>query len=432
MLAARAGAARASPRRSGRSPTRRSSSAANGKAISTGGAPNLAFSVDPTATSASTRSTLTAGALARTARTRSRSTQHIAKQEALQGRRHDRHRGPRPGEQYRIAGIVEVRRRLVDRRRDARRLRHPDRAEAVPQGGQARRGPRRREAGRLGESCVARDQAGPAGERPGPDAARSRSRKTRRTLRRSSTSSRTSCWRSPASRSSSAAFVIANTLSITIAQRMREFATLRTLGATRRQVLGSVRRRGARDRHPRLARRASSSGSASRRALECALRRASGVDLPKSGTVFATRTVIVSLVVGDPGHVDRQPAAGAARDARAADRRRARGRGPAARRASRASGRRSRDRGVVARHRARARLGALRPRPLDGATLLALGVGVARCVFIGVAIYASTARAAAGPAARLARHGDRRRRRASSRATTRCGTRSARRRPRPR
>ena len=36
------------------------------------------------------------------------------------------------------------------------------------------------------------------------------------------------------------AFVIANTLGITIAQRMREFATLRTLGASRRQVLWSV------------------------------------------------------------------------------------------------------------------------------------------------------------------------------------------------
>ena len=33
------------------------------------------------------------------------------------------------------------------------------------------------------------------------------------------------------------AFVIANSLSITIAQRTREFATLRTLGASRRQVL---------------------------------------------------------------------------------------------------------------------------------------------------------------------------------------------------
>ena len=35
-------------------------------------------------------------------------------------------------------------------------------------------------------------------------------------------------------------FVIANTLSITIAQRVREFATLRTLGATRRQILRAV------------------------------------------------------------------------------------------------------------------------------------------------------------------------------------------------
>src|SRR5262249_42722589 len=35
-------------------------------------------------------------------------------------------------------------------------------------------------------------------------------------------------------------FVIANTLSITIAQRMREFATLRTIGASRRQILWSV------------------------------------------------------------------------------------------------------------------------------------------------------------------------------------------------
>ena len=35
-------------------------------------------------------------------------------------------------------------------------------------------------------------------------------------------------------------FVIFNTLSVTVAQRTREFATLRTLGASRKQVLGSV------------------------------------------------------------------------------------------------------------------------------------------------------------------------------------------------
>ena len=36
------------------------------------------------------------------------------------------------------------------------------------------------------------------------------------------------------------AFVILNTLSITVAQRSREFATLRTLGASRKQVMRSV------------------------------------------------------------------------------------------------------------------------------------------------------------------------------------------------
>ena len=36
------------------------------------------------------------------------------------------------------------------------------------------------------------------------------------------------------------AFVIFNTLSITVAQRTREFATLRTLGGSRKQVMRSV------------------------------------------------------------------------------------------------------------------------------------------------------------------------------------------------
>jgi putative ABC transport system permease protein len=41
------------------------------------------------------------------------------------------------------------------------------------------------------------------------------------------------------------AFVIANTLTITVAQRTREFATLRSLGATRKQVLTAVIAEGA-------------------------------------------------------------------------------------------------------------------------------------------------------------------------------------------
>ena len=52
------------------------------------------------------------------------------------------------------------------------------------------------------------------------------------------------------------AFVIFNTLSITVAQRTREFATLRTLGASRRQVLRSVRIEGLVDRPGRVGDRA--------------------------------------------------------------------------------------------------------------------------------------------------------------------------------
>ena len=48
------------------------------------------------------------------------------------------------------------------------------------------------------------------------------------------------------------AFVIFNTLSITVAQRTREFATLRTLGASRKQVMRSVDRRGPRHRAARV------------------------------------------------------------------------------------------------------------------------------------------------------------------------------------
>ena len=42
------------------------------------------------------------------------------------------------------------------------------------------------------------------------------------------------------------AFTIFNTMSITVAQRSREFATLRTIGAARRQVLRLGPRRGHR------------------------------------------------------------------------------------------------------------------------------------------------------------------------------------------
>ena len=91
-------------------------------------------------------------------------------------------------------------------------------------------------------------------------------------------------------------FVIANTLSITIAQRTRELATLRTLGATRRQVLVSVMVEAF-----VIGLLASVTGLfvglGLARGLN-ALLVAFGIDLPQASTVFATRTIVISLVVG--------------------------------------------------------------------------------------------------------------------------------------
>jgi putative ABC transport system permease protein len=91
-------------------------------------------------------------------------------------------------------------------------------------------------------------------------------------------------------------FVIANTLSITVAQRMRELATLRTLGASRRQVLGSVVLESV-----IVGVIASVVGLFLGLALALGLRallEAVGIELPSGGIVFAWRTIIVSLVVG--------------------------------------------------------------------------------------------------------------------------------------
>ena len=91
-------------------------------------------------------------------------------------------------------------------------------------------------------------------------------------------------------------FVIANTLSITIAQRVREFATLRTIGASRRQVLWSVVLEAL-----LIGALASISGLFLGLGLAKGLNSlfvSLGIDLPKSATVFAARTVVVSLVIG--------------------------------------------------------------------------------------------------------------------------------------
>lgn len=92
------------------------------------------------------------------------------------------------------------------------------------------------------------------------------------------------------------AFVIFNTLSITVAQRTRELATLRLIGASRRQirrsvvaegaiigVIGSVVGLGA--------------GIGLAKGLN-ALFSAAGLDLPTAGTVIQGRTIFWSLAVG--------------------------------------------------------------------------------------------------------------------------------------
>jgi putative ABC transport system permease protein len=91
-------------------------------------------------------------------------------------------------------------------------------------------------------------------------------------------------------------FVIANTLTITIAQRVREFATLRTIGASRRQLLTSVLVEAL-----VIGTVASVAGLLLGLALAellNALFVGVGIDLPRSGTIVATRTVLVSLAVG--------------------------------------------------------------------------------------------------------------------------------------
>jgi putative ABC transport system permease protein len=92
------------------------------------------------------------------------------------------------------------------------------------------------------------------------------------------------------------AFVIFNTFSITVAQRTREFATLRTLGASRRQVLRSVLLESL-----LIGFGASLIGLALGVGLAKGLSAAMsafGLALPQTSLVFGLRTVLVSLSVG--------------------------------------------------------------------------------------------------------------------------------------
>ncbi|MGZ8783211.1 MAG: ABC transporter permease, partial [Gaiellaceae bacterium] len=92
------------------------------------------------------------------------------------------------------------------------------------------------------------------------------------------------------------AFVIFNTLSITVAQRTKELATLRTLGASRRQVLRSVVLEGT-----VLGIAASAVGLGLGVLLAkglTALFRAVDLEMPQAATVFQARTAVVAMLTG--------------------------------------------------------------------------------------------------------------------------------------
>jgi putative ABC transport system permease protein len=91
-------------------------------------------------------------------------------------------------------------------------------------------------------------------------------------------------------------FVIANSLSITIAQRTREFATVRTIGGSRRQILGSIVIEAL-----VVGILASLVGLVLGLALAeglFSLFGAVGFTLPNEGLIFEPRTAVIALLVG--------------------------------------------------------------------------------------------------------------------------------------
>ena len=120
------------------------------------------------------------------------------------------------------------------------------------------------------------------------------------------------------------AFVIFNTLSITVAQRTREFATLRTLGASRKQVMRSVVLEGL-----VIGLLASVIGLVLGLGIAkgmIALFTALGVELPEAATVIAAAHGRRVAPARHGHHAAGEHPARAAGDPRAADRGGARGR----------------------------------------------------------------------------------------------------------
>ncbi|HEY7456040.1 MAG TPA: FtsX-like permease family protein, partial [Solirubrobacterales bacterium] len=92
------------------------------------------------------------------------------------------------------------------------------------------------------------------------------------------------------------AFLIFNTFSITVAQRVAEFGMLRTLGASRRQILASVQVEAI--AIGLLGAVVGIGGGYAMAVLLNALLKAFEVDLPTTSLAMETRTIVVSLLVG--------------------------------------------------------------------------------------------------------------------------------------
>jgi putative ABC transport system permease protein len=92
------------------------------------------------------------------------------------------------------------------------------------------------------------------------------------------------------------AFLIFNTFSITVAQRVREFGMLRTLGASRRQILTSVLLEAL--AVGLLGAIVGIGGGYVIAAGLQALFKSAGLDLPSTGLVMEERTIVVSLLIG--------------------------------------------------------------------------------------------------------------------------------------
>ena len=179
-----------------------------------------------------------------------------------------------------------------------------------------------RERRRRPERADRRDRHHAAPPRPRCAPASSRRRRTARASASSSRSSATSCSRFGGIALFVGAFVIFNTLSITVAQRTKELATLRTLGASRRQVLRSVILEGT-----ILGVVASAVGLGLGVLLAKGLTElfaALDLELPQSSLVFQTRTAVVAMLTGTLRDARRLGLAGGARNADRADLGRAR------------------------------------------------------------------------------------------------------------